>query len=280
MRRSAHFTFLFCFLFTTARAQMWNGTDTLYGNEWIRYDQQYYKILVAEDGIYRIPYETLQSSGLPVSSIDGSQYQLWHLGEEQPLYVSTAGPLAPGAFIEFYGQKNRSELDRYLFRDPDNELLNPWYSLFTDTSAYFLTWVESGAATLRYEEVENELTNLPGREEWVWEEEEILFSDQVSKRYIGVTSTLYIYYSRFEDEGFTSSSEISRTFSVPCPGVYAGGPLAELELRLLSNNNFDTSVVLSHSLEIHVDGELLVEEQFSGVILKRFRFERPSADLV
>ncbi len=65
MRRSAHFTFLLCFLFTTARAQMWNGTDTLYGNEWIRYDQSYFKIMVAEDGIYRIPYEALQNSGLP-----------------------------------------------------------------------------------------------------------------------------------------------------------------------------------------------------------------------
>ncbi|MCO6489735.1 MAG: hypothetical protein J5I98_15070, partial [Phaeodactylibacter sp.] len=151
-----------------ARAQMWNGADTLYGNEWIRYDQQYFKIMVAEDGLYRIPYETLAVGGLPVEDIDGSRYQLWRLGEEQPLYVSQPGPLGPGGFIEFYGEKNRSELDRHLFRNPGDEMLNPWYSLFTDTAAYFLTWVEPGAPTLRYEEVENELVNLPEREAWVW----------------------------------------------------------------------------------------------------------------
>ncbi|MCB0567165.1 MAG: hypothetical protein KDD01_22590, partial [Phaeodactylibacter sp.] len=278
MRRSAHFTFLLCFLFTTARAQMWNGTDTLYGNEWIRYDQSYFKIMVAEDGIYRIPYETLQSSGLPVNSIDGSQYQLWRLGEEQPLYVSTAGPLSPGGFIEFYGQQNRSELDRYLFRDPDNELLNPWYSLFTDTSAYFLTWVESGEATLRYEEVENELTNLPGREEWVWEESTTFFTDQASKQY-SKNSTTDIYYSHFEDEGFSTEFKSLHAFTVPCPEVYASGPAAELELRFLSNNNIDTNVILSHALEVRVDGALVVEEAFSGVVLKKFQFQPLSSNL-
>ena len=72
MRR---FVLLICSFFPfffPAYAQMWNGTDTLYGNEWIRYDQQYYKIMVAEDGVYRIPYEALESSGLPVGAIDGS----------------------------------------------------------------------------------------------------------------------------------------------------------------------------------------------------------------
>ena len=72
MRR---FVLLICSFFTfflPAYAQMWNGTDTLYGNEWIRYDQQYYKIMVAEDGVYRIPYEALESSGLPVGAMFGA----------------------------------------------------------------------------------------------------------------------------------------------------------------------------------------------------------------
>ena len=163
---------------------MWNGTDTLYGNEWIHYDQSYFKISVAADGIYRIPYATLSAAGLPVDALNATQYQLWRLGEEQPLYTSTTGPLSDGDFLEFYGQKNRSELDRYLFRDPDNEMLNPWYSLFTDTSAYFLTWVEPGEPTLRYESIDNDLTNLPEKEEWFWDTLRVNFSDaQFSKKY-------------------------------------------------------------------------------------------------
>ena len=67
------FYFSALFLFTTTVNQMWNGADTLYGNEWIRYDQQCSKIMVAEDGIYcslRGPERYL-----PASAIDGSQYQ-------------------------------------------------------------------------------------------------------------------------------------------------------------------------------------------------------------
>ncbi|MGK0308288.1 MAG: hypothetical protein ACI8RP_001247, partial [Urechidicola sp.] len=61
----------FIFLFSSASAQMWNGVDTLYGNEWIEYDQSYYKIMVAEDGLYRVGYQTLVDQGIPVSTIQG-----------------------------------------------------------------------------------------------------------------------------------------------------------------------------------------------------------------
>lgn len=256
-----------------AHAQMWNGTDTLYGNEWINYEQQYFKAMVAEDGVYRIPYETLQDSGLPVNAINGSQYQLWRLGEEQPLYVSAAGPLAPGDFIEFYGEKNRSELDRHLFRNPGDEMLNPWYSLFTDTAAYFLTWVEPGAPTLRYEEVENELVNLPEREAWVWGQEETYFTDQVAKKHVWI-SPVNIYRSRYEEEGFAGSYQVSHNFSVACPGVFPSGSPAELELRFISNDN-----TAGHSLEVRVDEELLATEEYSGATLKSYRFERPAGSL-
>ena len=68
---------------------MWNGVDTLYGNEWINYDQTYYKISVAEDGIYRIDFEQLESAGIPIEQLEGSQLQLFHLGEEQAIYITS-----------------------------------------------------------------------------------------------------------------------------------------------------------------------------------------------
>ncbi|MCB0555841.1 MAG: hypothetical protein KDD02_20000, partial [Phaeodactylibacter sp.] len=63
MRRLALIIFLLISILPLSRAQMWNGTDTLYGNEWIHYDQSYFKISVAADGIYRIPYATLSAAG-------------------------------------------------------------------------------------------------------------------------------------------------------------------------------------------------------------------------
>ena len=50
-------------------AQMWNGTDTLYGNEWIDYNQSYYKVLVAEDGIYRLSKSALESAGFDANDL-------------------------------------------------------------------------------------------------------------------------------------------------------------------------------------------------------------------
>ena len=70
----------FLFLSSCMSAQMWNGVDTLYGNEWIEYDQSHFKIMVAEDGLYRVGYQTLVDQGIPVSTIQGSQLRLYHMG--------------------------------------------------------------------------------------------------------------------------------------------------------------------------------------------------------
>ncbi|MCC7232384.1 MAG: hypothetical protein IT242_05530, partial [Bacteroidia bacterium] len=39
-------------------------------NSWINYNQQYFKIKVWSDGIYRINQQTLLFAGIPLSSID------------------------------------------------------------------------------------------------------------------------------------------------------------------------------------------------------------------
>ena len=147
-------------------SQMWNGQDTLYGNEWINFEQTYFKIKVNKDGIYRISYETLQNNGIPVGDLEGQQFQLFKLGEEVPVYVTNNGSWGPGDYIEFYGEQNRSQLDRFLFKDPDNDLLNPLYSLFNTEMTYYLTWVEAGSPVLRFETVENNLNMMQPKEEY------------------------------------------------------------------------------------------------------------------
>ena len=69
----------FVFLFSSASAQMWNGVDTLYGNEWIEYDQSHFKIMVAEDGLYRVDYQTLVDQGIPLSTLQGNQLQIFQI---------------------------------------------------------------------------------------------------------------------------------------------------------------------------------------------------------
>ena len=122
-----------------AHAQMATGTDTLYGNEWIQNAQSYYKIRVSEDGMYRLSNSVLQAAGVPLSTVTGNRFRIYKLGQEIPIYTSTTGAFGATDYIDFYGQKNRSEMDAHLYKKKD-DMLNPEYSNFTDTAVYFLTW--------------------------------------------------------------------------------------------------------------------------------------------
>jgi hypothetical protein len=78
------------------------GAQT-YGNEWINYSQRYYSFPVLENGIHRIDYNTLASSGIPLSSINSSQVQIFGREREIPIYISDGGDnvLNNGDFILF-----------------------------------------------------------------------------------------------------------------------------------------------------------------------------------
>ena len=94
MNKITNLIAFFLFLFSFASAQMWNGLDSLYGNEWIEYDQSYFKIMVSEDGLYRVGFQTLVDQGIPMNTIQGNQLRLFHMGEEQIIFTSTVNPFS------------------------------------------------------------------------------------------------------------------------------------------------------------------------------------------
>ncbi|MDF3076305.1 MAG: hypothetical protein K0S09_194 [Sphingobacteriaceae bacterium] len=120
------------------------SAQTPYGNDWIVFSQTYYKIKVAENGVYRINQSQFQQAGAPLSSINARNIQLFHQGKEVPIYIAGEfdGKLDAGDFIEFYGEKNDGKLDKALYSNPADQP-HDFYSLYTDTAAYFLTWSAS-----------------------------------------------------------------------------------------------------------------------------------------
>ena len=120
--------FLFFILVFNCNAQMIDDSGNVkYGNEWINYSQEYYKFNIDEDGIYRITYQDLSNAGINPSSISGRNFQLFAYGKEVPVFVSTYGGFGTLDYIEFYGEKNKSQLDSFLFRNK-NDILNSDYS--------------------------------------------------------------------------------------------------------------------------------------------------------
>ncbi len=112
-----------------------------YGNEWIQPAQRYFKLKVAEDGIYRISRTDLVNAGFPVGSINPTKIQMYYLGEEQAIRVSGEGDgsFDTNDFIEFYGRKSDGTTDTELYVSPEAQP-HTYFNLYADSAAYFLTF--------------------------------------------------------------------------------------------------------------------------------------------
>ncbi len=113
----------------------------IYSNEWIDFNQSYFKIKTAEDGMYRITYDNLVEAGFPVGLVDARKIQIFHRGKEQAIHVQGQedARINPTDFIDFYGKRNDGTSDTPLYITPEAQP-HTYYNLYSDTTAYFLTW--------------------------------------------------------------------------------------------------------------------------------------------
>jgi hypothetical protein len=100
-----------------------------YNNEWISYDQPYVKLKVSQKGVYKVPFSALPA-GFSVNQPE--KLQLWHRGIQVAILSTTNNE------ILFYGVPNDGAVDSLLYR-PMSSRLNPYTSLYSDESSYFLT---------------------------------------------------------------------------------------------------------------------------------------------
>ena len=110
----------------------------IYGNEWIEPGRNYLRIPVTQTGFYHITPQDLEKAGISPSSIYLPSLQLFRRGKELAIEVKStkSGALS---YIGFYGQRNDGMLDTALYVPPA-VIPHTYYSLYSDTSAYFLAW--------------------------------------------------------------------------------------------------------------------------------------------
>ncbi|HNL29849.1 MAG TPA: C25 family cysteine peptidase [Saprospiraceae bacterium] len=255
---------LVCLMQFTLTAQMVTGQDTLYGNEWIKPGKEYYKFPVFQDRIYRIPYAVLQAAGVPVNSVQGKNFQLYRMGKEVSIFTTTDSLLSENDYIEFYGQQMRSEIDKFLYNNPEKDLLNPEYSLINDTIYYFLTW-ENTASVNRLISIPNNI-NQPGK----------LIED------VFTTSVFSFPNSRIKagdaDAGIFSSFDtgegygtgVSKTFSAP------------LTIQSVSPNEDSISIHIrvyggigDHNLSLYLNDQLFANKFFKALSILDTTFQVP-----
>lgn len=236
--RKKHSLALLLLLFVTTYTQA-----QTYGNEWINYNQQYYKIPVTQKGVYQITYAQLQSAGVPLASVKPKYVQIFHRGQEQAIQISGASSetFASTDYVVFYGQGNDGTQDAQMYKDP-TWLVNKYYNLYSDTTAYFLTWTTDG--TLGKRMIETNETNTGGlaTESYHWKEELQVFNSEYAegRKYpIGTNNKIYI--SEFDiAEGWVGphigSTGQSFTFNVSNINSSAGVK-PKLEIRYIGKSS-------------------------------------------
>ncbi|WP_346237997.1 C25 family cysteine peptidase [Niabella insulamsoli] len=236
---------VFIFLTAVAFSQQFN-------NEWIDYSKTYYKFKVGATGLYRIPQTTLAASGL--ANADAAHFQLWRNGVEIPVYTSNpTGALAPGGYIEFWGEANDGKADQALYRDL-NDQINDSKSLFTDTAAYFLT-VNPTGNNKRLNATANIIPVGVGAEPYFMYTTGIYPNESIHLGpYVGKISEAAISASYEVGEGWTSneiSENQTRTFTQTSlfPFTGSGAPQMQLKLNLVGNspNSRTVNVALNNT---------------------------------
>lgn len=253
-----------------------------YGNEWINFNQEYYKIKIAEDGIYRIDYNTLQSYGFPVSSVNPVNIQVFGRGQELPIFIQgeSDGSFDQGDYIEFYGEANDGWLDKQLYLDPTTHM-NDDYSLFSDTAEYFLTWNNS-TANNRFNIVSNTNFSAYTPENYIKK----IVRQEYNNRYYegepssyGVTDPEYTEGEGWFDHPFNLGG--SRSKSIATPGIYSSGPQAKIRFAVVGASDYvdnGTNISPDHHLRVQFANQVL-DTLYSGYGIHRFKRSIALSDL-
>lgn len=234
--------FAACLLFFQLPAQV--------GNEWIQVGQFYYRIPVAQNGIYRITYSDLQTAGFPVGSVDPRRLQLFHRGTEQAMYVEGEADAIfnPSDYIEFYGRRNDGTSDTELYK-PASTQPHTYYNLFSDTTVYFLTYNNLAVLGKRIPKTwEVNVSSIP--QETAHTDEKLLVNAQQHSD--GIAYQQYIRKTSFDvGEGWTGvmlsqNQTIDYALEGLTNGVVASG-LPQLEVMVAGRAEITTA----HRVEIY-----------------------------
>ncbi|MBS1652710.1 MAG: hypothetical protein JSU07_11945 [Bacteroidetes bacterium] len=134
MRHAARVIFFLIILFSAT-----NLKAQYYYNQWINYNQVYYKFPVTSEGVYHIDSLAL-SSKLNLSGINPKNFQVFFAGKEQFLYIKgeADGAVNTGDYLEVYLNPLNCNIDSTIYTGI-KYLPNPYLPIFNDTVWAYVT---------------------------------------------------------------------------------------------------------------------------------------------
>jgi hypothetical protein len=226
-----------------------------YNNEWINFNQTYYKFKVGSDGLYRLSQSVLASAGLGSSPIQN--LQIWRNGQPVPFYSTvTSGPLGPSDYVEFWGLANDGVPDRPLYRDTLYQHVTK-NSLETDTAVYFITFGNSPSNSMITQVANNVAANTLPVEPYFWYKDGKYFKEIINWGFAAVVGE-YVYSSSYDKGEFWSTDKIysdGRFYQDQRNNLYLypSGPNAKLKFGAAG------TVLMARRLAVTVNGTQLLD---------------------
>ena len=223
-----------------------------------------FKILVDEEGIYKITYTDLEDAEFPLTSVNPSNLRLFNQGREVPLYLHG---LADGSFdendyIEFWGQRNEKT---FLNQFPD-----VYADPFSDINVYWLA-----AGNQPGIKMSEESGRLLGGEGYVFQPyaytETLHFEKDKHHENFG-HSTSKINRPSYEldhwyfDSGISAPEGIAYDFYVPYP--FESGSNVELTAAFRGKSYYSSSTnpLTGHQVDLKLRGKGDVSKLIGRVV--------------
>lgn len=139
-------------IFTKLKAQ--------FTNDWINNNQNYIKITIEKNGIYRLSKKEIEQAGFDLKTVDPRNIQMYYRAKPYRIYIAgeNDGRFDDSDYIEFYAAANDGKQDEELYR-PKSARTNVNLSMFGNEAAYFITVTSSNG--IRTETTNQKLNLLP-----------------------------------------------------------------------------------------------------------------------
>ncbi|MDQ3021275.1 MAG: C25 family cysteine peptidase [Bacteroidota bacterium] len=131
------FTFIISFLFV-------NFSFSQNNYNWITPNKTYLKLLVNDNGIYRINRSDFASAGVNTSGIDPRTVKVLYKGNEIPVHFQGEddGSFDENDYIDFYGKRNFGGPTPHRNANSNANVytIDEYYNQYSDTSIYWIGW--------------------------------------------------------------------------------------------------------------------------------------------
>ena len=198
-----------------------------------------YKIIVKEDGLYKLSYGDLQAAGMPVQEVDPRTFRILHLGQELDIYVSGEedGRFDAGDAIYFYGQA----LD----------------GKYSDANVYWLSYGAADGQRMAERDVSPGAGSIPSSfETTVHLEENLTYISNLPNNDQG--DHWYWLGYRFAPRG----SVPTRTFTITLESVAPGAHTATLRPMIWGHSSY--IVTPDHHLNFYINDTLIGDGYWDG----------------